>query len=379
MRNKKRWFWASGVIAVTVILLGNRFQWFTNSGGPNDLTGAIADFQSVASIGKKRELKRAHGIVGQSIGDIPKMRANQSGSNSPDQQAAFPEACQSRFEKIASVALSDLINEIKVGGLAPDKLCEKNENSQLERRNIKVNMEECFAVLSKIDETETEDFSGATGRINPRIQECATALMYLRASIIDQLFPDSERESLSPQVLANKILLRLGSALASEEERKRVLGLAEELAKKEPNLYASHKAVAALHLFEPGSDGKINPMNPKFLEAIAVCKEFGVNDPELDEAPFLAVAAANRSDAVVATARSILAENPKSAIATYYLAYDFFKKGNREEAVRLLTLALSYAPNDERIRTTLEKAQSAKPTDQIFSSQMSLSFSDGTL
>jgi tetratricopeptide (TPR) repeat protein len=379
MRNKKRWFWASGVIAVTVILLGNRFQWFTNSGGKNDLTKSIADFQSAVSIGKKRELKRAQGIVGQSIGDIPKMRANQSGSNSPDQQAAFPEACQSRFEKIASVALSDLINEIKVGGIAPDKLCEKNENSQLERRNIKVNMEECFAVFSKIEETETEDFGSATGRINPRIQECETALMYLRASIIDQLFPDSERESLSPQVLANKILLRLGSALASEEERKRVLGLAEELAKKEPNLYASHKAVAVLHLFEPGSDGKINPMNPKFLAAIAVCKEFGVNDPELDEVPFLALAAANRGDGVAAIARLILAENPKSAIANYYLAYDFFKKGNREEAVRILTLAHSYAPNDERIRTTLEKAHSAKLTDKIFSSQMSLSFGDGTL
>jgi tetratricopeptide (TPR) repeat protein len=240
-------------------------------------------------------------------------------------------------------------------------------------------MEECFAVFSKIEETETEDFSSATGRINPRIQECGTALMYLRASIIDQLFPDSERESLSPQVLANKILLRLGSALASEEERKRVLGLAEELAKKEPNLYASHKAVAVLHLFEPGSDGTINPMNPKFLAAIAVCKEFGVNDPELDEVPFLALAAANRGDGFAAIARLILAENPKSAIANYYLAYDFFKKGNREEAVRILTLAHSYAPDDERIRTTLEKAHSAKLTDKIFSSQMSLSFGDGTL
>ena len=104
-----------------------------------------------------------------------------------------------------------------------------------------------------------------------------------------------------------------------------------------------------------------------------------MNDPELDEVPFLALAAANRGDGVAAIARLILAENPKSAIANYYLAYDFFKKGNREEAVRILTLAHSYAPNDERIRTTLEKAHSAKLTDKIFSSQMSLSFGDGTL
>jgi hypothetical protein len=47
--------------------------------------------------------------------------------------------------------------------------------------------------------------------------------------------------------------------------------------------------------------------------------------------------------------------------------------------LQLLQRAHELAPDDARIKKTLDQAATAKPEDPIFSSKLSVSFDDGTL
>ena len=201
----------------------------------------------------------------------------------------------------------------------------------------------------------------------------------LRAGIIDRLFTGNSPSEWPVPVLANKLLVTLPEAFTSPEARARAMSMVDVLIEKEPDLYAGYKARAVLSFLEPGPDGKPNPDSPRFLAAFDSCREFGVNDPELDEVAFLRHAVRENSEAMLDEARQVLAENPRSAIGHYYLASEAFKAGRREEAIKLLRTASELAPSDERIKQTLAKAATAAANEKIFQSKLTVSFDDESL
>ncbi|HYX32856.1 MAG TPA: tetratricopeptide repeat protein [Oligoflexus sp.] len=84
----------------------------------------------------------------------------------------------------------------------------------------------------------------------------------------------------------------------------------------------------------------------------------------------------NKHELVEAEARRMLASNPQSVVARYYLASAAFRAGNRDEAISQLQVAQRMAPHDPRIKDTLEKARTAEPEDHIFTTSLSMSFDD---
>ena len=362
--------------AVPLTLLAAVVRWQMNRGNAERKQIEAAFFvppPASKSRTARRERKKSHELLQRGLKDSlpPPGAANASSAPSDDDEAASPfedapEGCAERWRGLAESSFAEIVTDIRDGILTAAPSCTETEQDMVGNAVPKVDPTLCLTIL-------------AAGETAPGQRECQSWLLYLRAGIIDRLFTGNSPSEWPVPVLANKLLVTLPEAFTSPEARARAMSMVDVLIEKEPDLYAGYKARAVLSFLEPGPDGKPNPDSPRFLAAFDSCREFGVNDPELDEVAFLRHAVRENSEAMLDEARQVLAENPRSAIGHYYLASEAFKAGRREEAIKLLRTASELAPSDERIKQTLAKAATAAANEKIFQSKLTVSFDDESL
>jgi len=220
---------------------------------------------------------------------------------------------------------------------------------------------------------------------------------FLRAHVVDALMGSVQtRDDLakwSDSVLANALVSRLGSGSGTLFDGTpnaalrlgETLLVAEELAARQPDAYAVHKAKAMALLSRviatPRQDGVANAAadaaDAAFDTALAACRDFGLDDPELREAGALRYFARDDTAGAQGYVRSELASNPDWPSGHYHLAGIAWRRRDGAEAKTHLDRALQLAPGDVRFLDAARRTATAKPGEKgIFWAGMSVGFSD---
>jgi hypothetical protein len=203
----------------------------------------------------------------------------------------------------------------------------------------------------------------------------AQELPLVRAVVIDKLTGSKKSpDVLDNATIMNKIVARFFKGSAISHDADETLALAEELVRREPDVYAAHKARAVLlvmrqlHQSDP-SDQERDAM----ANALASCREFDVVDPEIEQAEFLPYLVKNDETGLETKLQERLAEDPESPAGNYLMASLYWSRGQGNEAIALLEKASRNAPDDPRYSSTLAKIKKA-PSKEKGHFQVSFSF-----
>lgn len=222
-----------------------------------------------------------------------------------------------------------------------------------------------FQALQKSYEADCLASAGQT-MTEANQQKCQFALFYFRANLHDFFTKDLRVDQISdPTVLIDKLFARfLKNPLNAVE-------VADRLVELQPDYYPAAQAQVLAKLVNHLNAGKkIVADSPEIAEISAGLEKLSrmkPNDPQNAEIDILLASLVDENTKQVKRkAAEMMEHDPHSATAAYYLAWSEYKSGDPVKGAEWLKRSAELAPNDPRIKATIERV---KVNPQFYKSQ----------
>lgn len=257
--------------------------------------------------------------------------------------------CRSDWQGIAETELVRLRRDLENGRALLSEDC---RNAMIERTQAE-SINTFLARCTGVDRRRAEDV-------------CASELDTFRSYVVRRLFESnpSPVEDLPTSTLINQLVGGLvAPSQLSLEDVERNLRLADELIRREPDLYSAYKAklisllVKEIHLSEPVALAEYQEVYDELLTFNSGDQADVGMDEDLIHIPFVRQAALGDWSELMDMSEDYIEAFPGSYIGYYYLAEGLWKTGQKEEAALVLQDAMQGSNNEQMLMQLFERVQ----------------------